>query len=243
MRCFINIFLIFANRFVTLKTNMKQNELKKQAAEAAISYLKADMTIGVGTGTTTDYFIDALSSIKHKIKGTIASSNSTAEKLKQLNLPVYDLNAVDSVDIYIDGADEFNRHGYLIKGGGGALTREKIIAASAKKFICLVDETKQQTVLGNFPLPIEVIPMARGLVARALMKLGGTPEYRQGFITDNGNVILDVYNLDLSNPTDMEAKLNNITGVVTNGIFAKRKADVLLIGSSTGKVETINTDD
>jgi len=210
---------------------MSQKSQKQKAAEAALQYIQADAIVGVGTGSTTRYFIDALATIKHKIKGTVASSEDTATQLKKYNIPVYDLNAVNKVDVYIDGADECNDYGYLIKGGGGALTREKIIAATANQFVCIVDESKLVRVLGKFPLPIEVIPMARGLVARALVKLGGTPEYRQGYTTDNGNIILDTFNLDLTDPIKMEETLNNITGVVTNGIFAKRRADILLIGT------------
>lgn len=219
---------------------MTQNQLKQQVAQAALQYVETDAIIGVGTGSTVDFFIEALSGIKHKIKGAVASSIATENKLKAHNIPVYDLNATNRVPVYIDGADEFNAYGYLIKGGGGALTREKILATASDQFVCIVDESKEQKVLGKFPLPIEVIPMARGLVARTIIKLGGMPEYRQHFVTDNGNIILDVYNLDLSNPADMEEKLNNITGVVTNGIFAKRPADLLLIGSKSG-IRTINT--
>lgn len=216
--------------YVKLSDNMDTNILKQKVAQAALQYVKPDAIVGVGTGSTTQFFIDALATIKHKVKGTVASSEDTAARLKKHGIPVYDLNAVDKVDVYIDGADECNDFGYLIKGGGGALTREKILATAANQFICIVDASKSVRVLGKFPLPIEVIPMARGLVARALVKLGGTPELRQGFTTDNGNIILDVYNLDLSNPIQMEETLNNLTGIVTNGIFAKRHADLLLIG-------------
>lgn len=213
---------------------MNQNELKQQVADAALKYISSDSIIGVGTGSTVNYFIDALATIKHKIKGAVASSIETEKKLKDLGIPIYDLNAVDSLPIYIDGADEFNPFKYLIKGGGGALTREKIIATTAKQFICIVDQTKEVAVLGKFPVPIEVIPMARGLVARAIVKLGGLPEYRTGFITDNGNIILDVYQLDLTDPIKMEETLNNITGVVCNGIFANRAADTILIATPQG---------
>lgn len=213
---------------------MNQNELKQQVAQAALKYISSDSIVGVGTGSTVNYFIGALTTIQHKIKGAVASSIETEKKLKALGIPVYDLNAVDSLPIYIDGADEFNQFKYLIKGGGGALTREKIIAASAKQFICIVDQTKEVAVLGKFPVPIEVVPMARGLVARAIVKLGGLPEYRLGFTTDNGNIILDVHQLDLTNPIKMEETLNNITGVVCNGIFANRAADKILVATSQG---------
>jgi len=220
---------------------MMHDSHKQKAAEAALSYIQTDMIVGVGTGSTTRFFIDLLATIKHKIKATVASSEDTAARLKKHGIPVYDLNAVDKVDIYVDGADECNAFGYLIKGGGGALTREKIIATAANSFVCIVDESKVVRVLGKFPVPIEVIPMARGLVARALVKLGGTPEYRQGFTTDNGNIILDVFNLDLQNPIQMEETLNNITGVVMNGIFAKRAANTILIGTeNTVRVVPIN---
>ncbi len=220
---------------------MSHELLKKQAALAALDFISHDTIVGVGTGSTVQYFIDALPSIQSKIKTTIASSIDTEKKLKAHGISVDDLNAVNQVDIYIDGADEFSSLGYLIKGGGGALTREKIVAAASKKFICIADESKESKALGHFPLPIEVIPMARGLVARALVKLGGQPEYRQGVVTDNGNIILDVYHLDLTNAIRMEETLNNITGVVTNGIFAKRRADILLIGTQQG-VRTIYSD-
>jgi ribose 5-phosphate isomerase A len=208
--------------------------LKQLVADAALKYIPNDSVVGVGSGTTVHYFIDALATIKHKIKGAVASSVDTENRLKAHGIPVYDLNAVDSLPIYIDGADEFNAFKYLIKGGGGALTREKIIATSAKQFICIVDESKEAKVLGKFPLAIEVIPMARGLVARALVKMGGLPEYRAGFTTDNGNIILDVHHLDLTNPIQMEEMINNITGVVCNGIFAKRTADKILIATQQG---------
>ena len=213
---------------------MNQNELKQHVANAALKYITSDSVVGVGTGSTVNYFIDALATLKHKIKGAVASSIETETRLKALGIPVYDLNAVDALSIYIDGADEFNQFKYLIKGGGGALTREKIIAASAKQFICIVDQSKEVVVLGKFPVPIEVIPMARGLVARAIVKLGGLPEYRTGFTTDNGNIILDVYQLDLTHPIKTEETLNNITGVVCNGIFANRAADKILVALPEG---------
>ena len=213
---------------------MNQNELKKIVSNAALKYISNDIFVGVGSGSTVNYFIDALATIKSKIKGAVAASIETENKLKTLGIPVYDLNSVDSLPIYIDGADEFNAFKYLVKGGGGALTREKIIAATAKQFICIADESKEVKVLGKFPVAVEVIPMARGLVARAIVKLGGLPEYRAGFTTDNGNIILDVYQLDLTQPITMEETLNNLTGVVCNGIFAKRTADKILVANQHG---------
>ncbi len=213
---------------------MNQNELKQQAANTALKYVSDTMFIGVGSGSTVNYFIDALATMKHKIKGAVAASIDSEKKLKSIGIPVYDLNSVDVLPIYIDGADEFNAFKYLIKGGGGALTREKIIATTAKQFICIADATKEVTVLGKFPVAVEVIPMARGLVARAIVKLGGMPEYRKGFTTDNGNIILDIYQLDLTQPIKMEEALNNITGVVCNGIFAKRPADKIIVAGQQG---------
>lgn len=211
-----------------------QDELKKQAAAEALKAIPFNSIIGVGSGSTVNYFIDALDTIKNKIKGAVASSIETEKKLKALKIPVIDLNEVGTVPIYIDGADEFNEFKYLLKGGGGALTREKILAASSKQFICIVDQSKQVHVLGKFPVAIEVIPMARGFVAREIIKLGGSPEYRAGFVTDNGNIILDIFNLALTNPIQMEETLNNITGVVCNGIFAKRPADKIIMATSKG---------
>lgn len=207
---------------------------KKAAAEAALEYIENGMVLGVGTGSTVNHFIAALKSVKNKIETTVASSNVTAEKLKALGISVTDLNAVGNVALYVDGADEVNPYLQMIKGGGGALTREKIIAAVAKKFICIVDASKYVDLLGQFPLPIEVIPMARSYVAREVVKLGGNPEYRQGFVTDNGNVILDVHNLKMLDAVTLEKQLNNITGVVTNGLFALRPADALLVGTDSG---------
>ncbi len=217
---------------------MTQDEMKKAVALAAIEYVKDASIIGVGTGSTANFFIDALADIKHTFDGTVASSQASAERLKSHGIPVYDLNAVDSVPVYVDGADEANSHLALIKGGGGALTREKIIAAVAEKFICIADKSKYVKILGDFPLPVEVIPMARSHVGRALVKLGGDPAYREDFITDNGNIILDVFNLKIMDPQALEREINNITGVVTNGLFALRPADVLLLGSEQG-VETL----
>src|SRR3990167_3581931 len=213
---------------------MDKNHLKQAAATAALQYIPFDSIVGVGTGSTVNYFIDALASLKHKIKGAVASSIETEKRLKAHGILVYDLNAVDVLSVYIDGADEFNTLKYLIKGAGGALTREKIIAAAAREFICIVDATKEVTVLGKSPVPIEVIPMARGLVAREIVKLGGIPEYRAGFTTDNGNIILDVHQLDLIQPLKTEEILNNITGAVCNGIFAKRTADKIIIVEPAG---------
>ena len=213
---------------------MNQDTLKKQVAEAALRYITDDVIVGVGSGSTVNYFIEALAKIKGKIKGAVAASIETENRLKALHIPVYDLNSVDSLSVYIDGADEFNAFKYLLKGGGGALTREKIIATAAKQFICIADETKEVKTLGKFPVAIEVIPMARGLVARAVVKLGGQPDYRTGFKTDNGNIILDVHQLDLINPLQLEETLNNIAGVVCNGIFAKRSADKILVAHQQG---------
>ncbi len=213
---------------------MTQDEMKKAVAKAALEYVVPDTIIGIGTGSTANHFIDYLAEIKHKISGTVASSKASAERLKSHGIEVLDLNMVDHISVYVDGADETNRYGHLIKGGGGALTREKIVAAVARKFVCIVDETKVVDILGKFPLPVEVIPMARSYVARQLAKLGGEPVYREGFVTDNGNVILDVHGLQIMEPTKLEQELNNITGVVTNGLFAMRPADVVLVGSESG---------
>jgi ribose 5-phosphate isomerase A len=213
---------------------MTQDEMKKAAARAALEYIETGSIIGVGTGSTANHFIDALASIKGKIEGAVASSNATAERLKKHGIPVLDLNATGGLSLYVDGADESTRHLHLIKGGGGALTREKIVAAASKTFVCVADETKLVDVLGAFPLPVEVIPMARSYVAREIVKLGGEPVLRDGFTTDNGNVILDVRGLTILNPVELEEKLNNIVGVVTNGLFARRPADVLILGTPGG---------
>ena len=206
-----------------------QNQLKKQAAEAALSYIPSGIILGVGTGSTVNCFIDALVKIKGRIDGAVASSKATEERLRKYGIPVLDLNSVGELSLYVDGADEFNIHRYLIKGGGGALTREKILASAAKKFVCIADETKKVDILGErFPLPIEVIPMARSLIARQLLAMNATPLYREGFITDNGNVILDVHHLQILNPVELEERLNNLPGIVTNGLFALRPADVVL---------------
>ena len=219
--------------------SMTQDEMKQAVAKAAIDYVEAGTIIGVGTGSTANYFIDELAKIKHQIEGTVASSQATEERLKSHGIPVLDLNSVDELSVYIDGADEFDRHLHLTKGGGGALTREKIVAAVAKKFVCIADETKKVDLLGKFPLPVEVIPMARSYVAREIVKrFGGEPVWRQDFITDNGNIILDVHGLEIVDPVSMEGELNNIVGVVTNGLFAQRKADLVLCGTANG-VEVI----
>jgi ribose 5-phosphate isomerase A len=210
------------------------SELKINAAKAALAYVKDDMVIGIGTGSTVNFFIKELASIKHKIDACVSSSKATEALLKANGIPVIDLNAVQELPIYIDGADEVTAHGEMIKGGGGALTREKIVASVAKQFICIVDETKVVKHLGAFPVAVEVIPMARSYVARQIVKLGGDPEYREGFVTDNGNVILDVYHLTINTPMTLEQQIKLIPGVVDNGIFANRMADTILVGSSTG---------
>jgi ribose 5-phosphate isomerase A len=213
---------------------MTQDEQKRAAAEAAIQHIPVGCIVGVGTGSTANYFIDALAKIKHKIEGAVASSDATAQRLKSHGIEVFDLNNVVDLPVYIDGADEITEHLHMIKGGGGALTREKIVAAVARKFICITDQSKLVNILGNFPLPIEVIPMARSYIAREIVQLGGQPALRQGFITDNGNVILDVHGLQIMNPVELEGILNQITGVVTNGLFARRSADLLLLGTDQG---------
>lgn len=217
---------------------MTQDELKKAVAKKAIDYVVEGEIVGVGTGSTANFFIDYLAEIKDRIEGTVASSEASKERLEAHGIPVYDLNAVDSVPVYVDGADEADPNLCLIKGGGGALTREKIIADVAGKFVCIADASKNVKVLGQFPLPVEVIPMARSHVARQIVKLGGDPVYRDGFVTDNGNIILDIHNMQIAKPVEMEEKINNIVGVVTNGLFARRSADVLLLGTDNG-VETI----
>jgi ribose 5-phosphate isomerase A len=213
---------------------MTQDEMKKAAAIKALDYIKADTIVGVGTGSTVNHFIDALATIKDKIIGAVSSSEGSTERLQSYGIEVFDLNNVDGIDVYVDGADEINPHLHMIKGGGAALTREKIVAAVAKTFVCIADDTKQVPMLGRFPLPVEVIPMARSYVARELVKLGGDPTYRQGVITDNGNVIIDVHNLKILDPKALENSINAIAGVVTNGLFANRPADVLIIGSADG---------
>lgn len=210
---------------------MTQDELKQKTAEAAIKYVKGVPVIGVGTGSTVKHFINYLADMKSEIDGAVSSSEGTTEHLRLVGIPVLDLNSVGTVDVYVDGADEVTPLKQMIKGGGGALTREKIIGGASQKFICIVDESKKVDVLGAFPLPIEVIPMARSYVSREMVKLGGQPVWREGFITDNGNEIIDVHNLDIMEPIAMEKTINNITGVVTVGLFAVRPADVVVIGS------------
>lgn len=220
---------------------MDQNQLKKAVAEAALAYIKpkihADSVIGVGTGSTANFFIDALASIKGDFAAAVASSDATAERLRNHGIEVIELNEAGTLDVYIDGADESNPHLHLIKGGGAALTREKIVAAATTEFICIADQSKYVATLGAFPLPVEVIPMARSYVARELVKLGGDPVYREGVVTDNGNIILDVYNFAIPDPVATERAINNITGVVTNGLFAMRPANVLLLATPDGVKE------
>ena len=213
---------------------MTQDELKKAAALAALDYIKPGTVLGVGTGSTVNHFIDALTGVKGKIDGAVASSVASAERLKKHGIAVLELNATGNLPLYVDGADEATRHLHLIKGGGGALTREKIVAQASEKFVCIIDESKLVDVLGRFPLPIEVVPMARSLVGRELVKLGGEPVLRQGYTTDNGNIIIDVHNLKILNPVEVEERLNQIPGVVTNGLFARRPADTLLVATAAG---------
>lgn len=217
---------------------LSQDDLKRAVAHAAIQYVPMDCIVGVGTGSTANFFIDELAKIKHKIRGAVASSEASAKRLQSHGIEVLSLNEAGDLPVYVDGADEITKHMHMLKGGGGALTREKIVAAASKKFICLCDSSKLVNVLGRFPLPIEVIPMARSYIAREVIKLGGQPKLREGFITDNGNIILDVHNLEILNPVDLETKLNHLPGVVTNGLFARRPADVLLLGTPDG-VQTI----
>lgn len=217
---------------------MTQDEMKKDAGWAALKYVEKDSIVGVGTGSTVNHFIDALATVKDDIKGAVSSSEASTEKLKDLGIDVFDCNEVAKLDIYVDGADEINSARDMIKGGGAALTREKIVAAISDKFVCIVDNTKAVDVLGEFPLPVEVIPMARSYVARELVKLGGDPAYREGVITDNGNVILDVHNMKITDPKDLEDKINAIAGVVTVGLFAHRGADIVITGTPEGaKIE------
>ena len=213
---------------------MTQDELKQAVARAAIAHMPMGGIIGVGTGSTANYFIAALAAVKHKFDGAVASSETTAQRLKAIGVDVIDLNSTIELEIYVDGADEIDRSLAMIKGGGGALTREKIVAAVARTFVCIADDSKLVDILGRYPLPVEVIPMARSYVARELVKLGGQPEWRQGFVTDNGNAILDVYNLQITQPAQLETALNQITGIVTNGLFARRGADILLLGTPNG---------
>ena len=213
---------------------MSQDDKKKEVAKAAITYIEDDTIVGVGTGSTVNFFIDELAKIKGRIEGAVSSSDASEELLRQHNIPVLALNSVIEIPVYVDGADEATKHRHLIKGGGGALTREKIVAAASKQFVCIIDDSKMVPTLGSFPLPIEVIPMAQSYVARQIAKLGGQPKLREGFTTDNGNIIIDVHNMKIENPLELEQSLNQIVGVVTNGLFAHRPADILLIASDNG---------
>ncbi len=217
---------------------MSQDERKKEAARAAIKFIEDDTIVGVGTGSTVNFFIEELAGIKARIDGAVSSSVASEKLLKEHGIPVVSLNSVIDIPVYVDGADESTRHRYLVKGGGGALTREKIVAAASKKFVCIIDDSKLVSMLGAFPLPVEVIPMAQSYVAREITKLGGQPILREGFTTDNGNIILDVYNLKIANPPELETKLNQIVGVVTNGLFARRPADIVLMAGKNG-IETL----
>ena len=213
---------------------MNQDELKRQAAEKALEFLPDSGILGVGTGSTVNHFIDLLAPIKGRFDGAVSSSEASSKRLEAIGMQVLDLNSAGELDVYVDGADESNHQLHLIKGGGGALTREKIIAAASKKFVCIADASKLVSIMGRFPLPVEVIPMARSYVARELVKLGGTPEWRADFVTDNGNLILDVHELEIMEPMKLETEINNIVGVVTVGLFARRPADVLILGSEDG---------
>ena len=221
-----------------MSTVLSADALKRAVAEAALAHVRDGEVLGVGTGSTANFFIDGLKPIRHKVKAAVASSEATQRRLEAIGIEVVSLNEVDHIGVYVDGADEINAALEMIKGGGGALTREKIVAAWAVTVVCIGDGSKWVGQLGTFPLPIEVIPMARSMIARELVKLGGSPVYRTGFVTDNGNVILDTYGLDIRNPVELETRLNNLVGVVCNGLFARRPADVLLLGGSAG-VKTI----
>ncbi len=218
---------------------MNPEELKQLVAKAALKYVVEDKVVGVGSGSTVNHFIDALATIKGRIEGAVAASEASAARLKKHGIRVFDLNSVNELPVYVDGADEVTAHRHMLKGGGGALTREKIVAAVAAKFVCICDASKKVPVLGKFPLPVEVIPMARSYVGRELLRRGGHPELRQNFTTDNGNLILDCHGLTILDPAALEAELNNVAGVVTNGIFARRPADVVLLAEGTGNVAVI----
>lgn len=213
---------------------MTPEQAKQLVAEAAIEYIEWDWVVGVGTGSTANLFIDELAKMKNKIDGTVASSEASADRLRAHGIKVYELDQVGDLPVYVDGADESTKHLHLIKGGGAALTREKIVAAASKKFVCIADDSKLVDMLGAFPLPVEVIPMAKSYIARQLVKLGGNPILRDGVITDNGNVIIDVHDLKIDNPVELERQINQLAGVVTNGLFAQRGADVLLLGGEQG---------
>jgi ribose 5-phosphate isomerase A len=224
----------FYKRYPLEKKIMTQDEMKRKAAEAALEYVIVDEIVGVGTGSTVNHFIDVLAEIKHKINGAVSSSVASTERMQAYGIQVFDLNEVNGIEVYIDGADESDHYLNLIKGGGGALTREKIIAGASKKFVCIADESKLVDVMGEFPLPVEVIPMARSFIARELVKLGGRPVWREGFVTDNGCDILDVHDLKIMEPVKLENELNKLPGIVTVGIFANRPADVLILGTPEG---------
>lgn len=213
---------------------MTPDELKQLAAEAALEFVKDGIVVGVGTGSTVNFFIDALATVKDRIDGAVSSSDASTKQLQAAGIEVKDLNSVGDLELYVDGADEANKHLHLIKGGGGALTREKVIAAASRRFVCIVDESKMVGVLGKFPLPVEVIPMAQAYVARQMVRAGGLPMWRQDFVTENGNHILDVHNLEILNPVEMEDRFNQIPGVVTVGLFARQPADTLLVGTEQG---------
>tara|TARA_Y100000588_G_scaffold312826_1_gene339680 strand:- start:438 stop:1091 length:654 start_codon:yes stop_codon:yes gene_type:complete len=206
---------------------------KRAVAKAALSYIEPGEVIGIGTGSTVNHFIEALATMKGKIEAAVSTSEASSERLRKSGIRIIDLNQTTQVHVYVDGADETTRHRHLIKGGGGALTREKIVAAAAEKFVCIVDDTKLVNMLGDFPLPVEVIPMARSFVARKIISLGGKPVWREGFITDNGNQILDIHNLNITDPCALETTINQITGVITNGLFANRGADIVLVGTDS----------
>lgn len=217
-----------------MSDDMQQNEMKQQVAQAALEWVRDDTVLGVGTGSTVNCFIDALASSGVRLEAAVSSSKATTRRLREIGIEVRELNHAGTLDLYVDGADEFDPHRRLIKGGGGALTREKIVAAASRKFVCIVDETKRVSVLGRFPLPVEVIPMARSYVARQIVAIGGQPEWREGVETDNGNVILDVHNMDLVDPVDIERRLNDLAGVVSNGLFAIRPANLVLMATREG---------
>jgi ribose 5-phosphate isomerase A len=219
---------------------VNQNDLKKAVAQAALRHVVEDRVVGVGSGSTVNFFIDALAAIKGRIEGAVAASEASAQRLRQHGIRVFDLNSVNELPVYIDGADEVTEHLHMVKGGGGALTREKIVAAVAEKFVCICDASKRVPVLGRFPLPLEVIPMARSYIGREIVRRGGSPELRQNFTTDNGNLVLDCYGLTILNPPELERDLNNLPGLVTNGLFACRPADVLLLAETSGNISVIS---
>jgi ribose 5-phosphate isomerase A len=219
---------------------VNQPELKRAVALAALKYVVEDRVVGVGSGSTVNFFIDALAAIKGRIEGAVAASEASAQRLRGHGIRVFDLNSVNELPVYVDGADEVTEHLHMVKGGGGALTREKIVAAVADKFVCICDASKRVPVLGKFPLPLEVIPMARGYIGREIVRRGGSPELRQNFTTDNGNLIIDCHGLTILNPPQLESELNNLAGLVSNGIFARRGADLLLLAESSGNISVIS---